>query len=109
MNEQQLNLAIAKALGWTYLRVCPPHPRRKDIKSLVVGQPPATSKDRSVIVPDWAGSLDVMHELEKTLQHHELWLMTALLAAVIKTDKPIAHASALDRAKAILQILERKK
>jgi hypothetical protein len=49
-----------------------------------------------------------MHELEETLEHHELWLMTALLATAIKTDKPIAHASALERATVIVQILERK-
>lgn len=108
MNEQQLNLAIAKALGWTYLRVCPPNPRRKRDKPVIAGQPPANSADRSVIVPNWAGSLDVMHELEKTLQYHELWLMTALLATASKTGKPTAHASALERATVILQILERK-
>ena len=75
MSTDEINRAIAEHLGWTQVRVIPPHPRRKSEGPTIVGNPPATSEDRSILVPDYCGSLDVMHKTEKALfdGSAELW------------------------------------
>jgi len=67
MTPDEINVAIAEHLGWTQVRVIPPHPRRKSEGPTIAGNPPATSEDRSILVPDYCGSLDAMHEPEESL------------------------------------------
>jgi len=75
MTPDEINRAIAEHLGWTQVRVIPPHPRRKSEGSTIAGNPPATSEDRSILVPDYCGSLDAIHLAEKAVfnENGDLW------------------------------------
>ena len=73
MTNEEINRAIAEHLGWTQVRVIPPHPRRKSEGSLIAGHPPATSEDRSIIVPNYSSSLDALHEALQSLTEVELF------------------------------------
>ena len=67
MTPDQIDRAIAESLGWTRVRVIPPHPNRTYEGAMVVGRPPEKSTDRSPIVPNYYNSLDACAQFEKTL------------------------------------------
>ena len=73
MTNEKINRAIAEHLGWTQVRVIPPHPRRKSEGSTIAGNPPATSKDRSILVPNYAEDLNAIHKALQSLTEVELF------------------------------------
>lgn len=112
MTNEEINRAIAEHLRWTQVRVIPPHPRRKSEGSTIAGNPPATSKDRSILVPNYAEDLNALHEAEKTLDDHEhdrmrnqLWLLMIKTTERNKTSRRVHSAEARERAEALLRTI----
>lgn len=63
MTPEEINIAIAKACGWTNFR--PTVPKRGSLIPRFTADPPYRG-DRKII-PDYCNSLDAMHEAEKNL------------------------------------------
>jgi hypothetical protein len=59
MTKEQINIAIAKACGWTFINQVDKRPH---------GLPPDGKKDRYTSpLPDYCNDLNAMHEAEKIL------------------------------------------
>jgi hypothetical protein len=89
MNDEEINRAIAEHLGW---------------KPTTDGGICWTDDGEAIITPpNYCGDLNAMHEAEKTLENHQLWMMTYALAGIVHVDTPIAHATSYQRAEAFLR------
>lgn len=56
--------------------------------------------------PNYCGDLNAIHEAEGKLQIEKIWLMTAILAEVVDPGFPIAYATALQRAEALVRVIK---
>ncbi len=106
MNGTQMRILIAQSLGWTDVD----HGVGSN-RNLVLGNEPMRDSSGKIYghtvdrqPPDYPNDLNACHELEKTLTRDELWLMTAVLAAVVHEETPIAHADAGARCTAYLKL-----
>jgi hypothetical protein len=65
MTKEQINIAIAKACGWTFINQVDKRPH---------GLPPDGKKDRYTSpLPDYCNDLNAMHEAEKVLTKEQLY------------------------------------
>ena len=62
MTPEEINIAIAKSLGW--------HGNIKNIDDVVFGRPSNTT-DRYIPIPDYHSSLDACAEFEATMDKQE--------------------------------------
>lgn len=65
MTDDQINAAIAKALGWTVLGQCTCGPKTRGI--------PPGGLSGGPHIPNYSGDLNAMHEALKTLSPDQLW------------------------------------
>jgi hypothetical protein len=112
MNDEEINRAIAEHLGavWIYedssfaswpKQLQPMLARFNDYAGdCEVNKGMVFSR-----IPDYCGDLNAMHEAEKTLENHQLWMVTTALAGIVLVDTPIAHATARQRAEAFLRVV----
>jgi len=104
MTDEQINLAIAKHLGWRAIAF--------SYGIGVIGIPPARNEcdpvhPKSVM---WTADLNAMHEAEKTLKGYEqihtyVWNLHNRNDYVTDFKLMEVHASARDRAEAFLRTL----
>lgn len=96
MTNQELNIAIAEACGWTDIPII----------GGMYGQTP---------IPDYCNDLNAMHEAEKTLTKDQQIDFSVQLGRLVTTHLPasraawmdyaIAHATARQRAEALARTL----
>lgn len=101
--REAVNVAIAKACGWTDVYVA----RLLVWRDQVVGRPPGMPHHRQP-VPNYAESIDAMHEAEKTLDANQRGKYAQLLLEpqwMQSSRWDCAHANAEKRAKAFLMVL----
>ena len=102
MSEEEIRVAIAGACGW-----------RVDLPAQYIkGWPPGSQDRFPRIVPDYANSLDLMHEAEKVLTHPADQRAYGIeLLNVVEANEQDAnrfnhiHATAAQRAEAFLRTL----
>jgi len=97
MNDEEINRAIAEHLGWKFI------PCHDDGFGRATGERWLDPDgDIGLTPPDYCRDLNAMHEAEKTLENHQLWIVTTALAGIVHVDTPIAHSTARQRAEAFL-------
>ena len=104
MNDEEINRAIAEHLGWKWFD----HPDTREMtKTYTLADKWVLNPAGKLVfphsVPNYCGDLNAMHEAEKTLENHQLWMVTTALAGIVHEDTPIAHATARQRAEAFLR------
>jgi hypothetical protein len=115
MTDRQINLAIAKACGWTDIRDSgvwhnfAPWGLPPQVKS-----PKETSSDCISVpnfVPNYCNDLNAMHEAEKVLMLNDNWRMGEYEARLFNSVEEMNnvnlcfHATARQRAEAFLRTL----
>jgi hypothetical protein len=92
MTPDEINRAIAVSVGWTRVKVIPPHPQRIPSGAMVVGSPPYGSIDRSPIAPNYHGDLNAIQEAvaESFTSNESLDAFAENLAVVIFGSYPDA-------------------
>ena len=117
MTENEINVAIAEACGWTNVH----HPK-KSPEGYLLGTFPGvdgTETHHKCVVPNYTHDLDAMHEAEKGLNEEQRYKYThALLSQPginyggvepIDFCFPVLHATARQRAEAFLRTVGRWK
>jgi hypothetical protein len=114
MTNEEINIAIAEACGWRWVRLL----KQEGLRDVVRGYPPNTGcagVDESY-VPDYCNDLNAMHQAEKYLVSNLQWnLYTSHLATLCGWDSKvhdvrtmanvICSATARQRAEAFLRTL----
>ena len=97
MTDQQINIAIAQACGWTGIG-------REN--GVFVGWPPGRSGDRARI-PDYSSDLNMMHEAEGALSDDQTWIFSRYItsATLDEPKRSSISAAARQRAEAFLKTL----
>lgn len=109
MSPDQINAAIAKALGWQWVEIAGvaslerPEAtwyKRDELKAKIVASPSCPQVADASGVPDFAGSLDAMALAEATLTETEMliYVETAMLVR-LKAHRGQCHAIAARRGK----------
>jgi len=98
MNDEDINRAIAEQLGLTYAPIYIGDGLDFDEYSHAWRR-----NGKATLPPNYCCDLNAMHEAEKTLENHQLWMVTTALAGIVHEDTPIAHATARQRAEAFLR------
>ena len=97
MSDEQINIAIAEACGWTEVT------DTRKFHQCPTGFPP-NSKGTLAYVPNYCGDLNAMHEAEKIGQSLQAGFWTAYNAALkLAGAVYISHATARQRAEAFLR------
>lgn len=115
MTEQEQNIAIAEATGTEHGLVCPSH-GLVPYERAVIPKCPWCERGLSQIAPDYTGSLDAMHEAEKTLtqdQQRNYWTHLLTIRAREAVRPATEHsrdtfafmATAAQRAEAFLRTI----
>jgi hypothetical protein len=109
MTNEQINIAIAEACGWTDCSI---------IDGILCGLPIGVTSlnGRYDIIPNYCKDLNAMHEAEKTLNFEQSEFFEDELCDVAKKENDVlenplpwrfsvCHATALQRAEAFLKTI----
>jgi hypothetical protein len=102
MTNEQINVTIAQACGWTILQ--------KPLSGFgFAAYAKEPNGDPSPGIPDYCDDLNAMHEAEKVLTEKQVRLYPFTLAQVLDLDDQFLniHATARQRAEAFLRTLEK--
>ena len=108
MNEDEINRAIAEHLGWMRHPTCKKvwrTPEQCERNRELIGTVSGPWSTESSGPPNYCGDLNAMHEAEKTLENHQLWMVATALAGIAHVDAPITHSTARQRAEAFLRVV----
>lgn len=99
MTDQEINIAIAEACGWTSF-YCAGH--------FVCAHPPGENK--STDLPDYCADLNAMHSVEAEMLGHQMIRYQASLNEICPKDPHVScwdliHASARQRAEAFMRTI----
>ena len=102
MNEQEINIAIAEACGWTDLGI-----RSSDLEfNALHGTPPGTTHAKGLwLVQDFCNDLNAMHEAEKVLQNQFTTQEEAYWRNLSHVEPHPIYATARQRAEAFLRTI----
>lgn len=106
MNDQEINIAIAEACGWTNIRTFTRHkdewidPNKAEIG--MIGTPPEVG---CCSVPSYATDLNAMHEAEKVLTPEQEAAYVTTLCLTVQPEPRLHHATARQRAEAFLRTI----
>jgi hypothetical protein len=98
MTDEQINLRIAEACGWTEIRNSVYRHHKP------WGHPPL-NRDRIKLLPDYCNDLNAMHEAEKLLTDEQCLFVRDYLRERLENypaSRYIWHATARQRAEAFL-------
>ena len=108
MNDEEINRAIAEHLGWMRHPTCKKvwrTPEQCERNRELIGTVSGPWSTESSGPPNYCGDLNAMHEAEKTLENHQLWMVATALAGIAHVDAPITHSTARQRAEAFLRVV----
>lgn len=98
MTDDQINMAIAEACGWTEIQTCTCW---DDVSR---GKPPG--KIGLKHIEDYCNDLNAMHEAEKTLTDANMFVMAHHIERLVSAHgQHYFHATARQRAEAFLRTL----
>jgi len=107
MNDEQLRIAVAEALGWTYAK--PAYSRVLNVHA-VVGLDPDGERRTT---PNWPADLNACHQFEKTLSRDQQQEYVRQLIKLFKEPLPLMdfnfamlNATARQRCEALLAVLK---
>ena len=102
MTDQEINKAIAEALGWTGLRESRFERNGGHRIGYIGAPPPSTPRPCGVSVPDFVNDLNAMHEAEKVALRERAAQIRYLDHLPIHEWDQV-HATARQRAEAFLK------
>lgn len=101
MTNDQINVAIAEACGWTEIS-----------SDCVVGKAPGETCNRVMFLSNYCANLNAMHEAEKVLTEFDWFIYVSHLAQIVRSSNQSEvkfgqsiHATARQRAEAFLRTL----
>lgn len=98
MNDQEINIAIAEACGWTVRRV----------GSGLIGKPKSEQGPLDEL-PDWANDLNALHEAEKMLpdevRMNYRFQLQRVVSRTYEENSWLISATARQRAEAFLRTI----
>ena len=102
MTNEQINIAIAEACGWTHYHL------DLWVPSQQTGDPDDFSELQCTGLPDYCNNLNAMHEAERVLNAYQRHKYTLLLrgdCASVDSMWEVAHKPAIQRAEAFLRTI----
>jgi hypothetical protein len=104
MTDQQINVAIAEACGWTDVHFSLAATDEWPTERRVVGIPPKHCTHD--VAPNYCNDLNAMHEAERTLTDANMFVMAHHIERLVSAHgQHYFHATARQRAEAFLRTL----